>query len=134
MVGLRDDPRYDMARSFEAASAVRLPAACERIMELFGRRYGLPEFFIDCDPDGDEVSVWTESRAEAVAVYVTVQDRFLTPAEEASGVLPPVPNPYTVVLCWSSRLIGWDEERAIQTALAEAFACPLVPLPRRYFA
>jgi len=134
VVSLGDDPQYDMARWFEASSAVRLPDACDRIIDRFGRRYGLPGFEIDCDPDGDEVAVWTESRADALALYVTIRDRFLTPEEQASGVMPGNPHPYRIMFCWSSRLVSWEEERAIRAALAEAFGCSLVPLPRHDFA
>lgn len=131
VAALTDDPRYDAVRWFETASAVRLPEACARMTALFGRRYGLPEFEIDCEPDEDAVWVWTEARAEAVGVYVTVRDRFLTPAEQAAGVWPSNPNPYRIQLRWSSRLVGPDEERAVLAALAEAFGGELVQVVPR---
>ncbi len=131
MAALIDDPRYDAVRWFETASAVRLPEACTRMMALFGRRYGLPEFEIDCEPDEDVVWVWTEARAEAVGVYVTLRDRFLTPAEQAAGVWPSNPNSYRIQLQWSSRLVGPDEERAILAAITEAFGGELVRVVQR---
>ena len=126
---LGDDPRYDRARWFEALSAIRLPDACDRIIVRFGLRYGLPGFEIDCEQDGDEVSVWTESRADALALYVTIRDRFHTPEELAGGVKPGNPHSWRIRFRWSSRLVSWEEERTIWAAVAEVFECPPVALP-----
>jgi len=145
MVSLGDDPRYDTVRSFEALSNVRLLTACNRIMELFGRRYGLSEFETDSHLDGEDIEVWTEARSEAIGLSISVRERFLTPEDQASGlsrgpdgkaVIPADETRplYRIAFYWNTERVGWEEERNIRAALAEAFECPLVPIPRQYFA
>lgn len=126
MAGFRDDLRYNTLDEFEAHSQVQLPTACARMREAFGRRHGLERFFVDCEPDGEVVWVWVEERGPAVGLYVSHTDRFLTDEEIASGVRPPIQNPYRIVLRLDSHTVAWEEECRIRAAIAAAFECELV--------
>ena len=125
MVGLRNDPRYNTLDEFEARSQVQLPTACDRMREAFGRRHGLEQFFVDCEPDGEVAWVWVEERGPAVGLYASLADRFLTAEEVAAAVRPPIRNPYRIVLRFDSHAVAWEEEQRIRAAIAAAFECEL---------
>ncbi len=131
MIGFRDDPRYNTLDEFEAHAQVQLPTACDRMREAFGRRHGLEQFFVDCEPDGEVVWVWVEERGQSVGLYVSVADRFLTDDQVATGVRPPIQNPYRIVLRFDSHAVPRDEEQRIRVAVAAAFECELVYLSPR---
>ena len=132
-VWLGEDPRYDMARLFEAVSTVSLSVACDRILDRFGREYGLLGFEIDSDLNCDKLSVWTEARAEAIAIYITYVEPNFDPKNGSNRDITVNPTCFRIALYMNTKAVDWKQERTVREALSQAFECPLVPLPRQYF-
>lgn len=131
MVHLGDDPRFDLGRHFAANSVVDLKTVCNRLWVRCGERNGLPQFEIDGEEAGDDAWGWGETRSSTLGFGLTVIFRR---AESDRWKWMPAEANFSIHFFWNSSALGWKEVRQIQTDLAEALECPLIPLPTKYFA
>ena len=134
MVHLGDDPRFDFARRFAAKSSVDLRTACDSLRFCYGDQYALPEFCFDAEKDGEDLWSWAESRSDFLGIALTVIVEYHDPAKWTWMWGAPDEANYHINVFWNSAKVSHDEARKINDVLSEVLGCPLIPLPRQYFA